>query len=202
MTNFANDYQKLFINPIANAEKKTGANIAKNLPVLQAAIDAVAKADISALRDNGTTDTKAFKAALVDWSFLAENQNRTHLYAIRQLVKADITIDAIAEKLAVKPVKSIAGIWGLFKPAKPAVRRPSGSGGNSELSEKTVSALAANIETGLATAVAKIMAANYGNMNSADIDAAIKDIAKAMLKDNDIPLAKYQAFKAAQKKAA
>ena len=88
MTNFANDYIALFIKPLATAEKKTSTKIAKNLPVLQAAMTAVQIADGKAKRLDKTVDTKAFKVALGEWVFLADNENRTHLYAIRQLIKS------------------------------------------------------------------------------------------------------------------
>ena len=206
MTNFANDYQKLFINPLATAEKKTSTNIAKNLPVLQAAMDAVKSADIAALRPDGTVDTKAFKAALGEWVFLADNENRTHLYAIRQLIKADISIDQIAEKLTVKPVKSIAGIWSThFKPKAGSGRNSAANGGNAGLagiSGKAIETINSNIETHLMTAAAKAMAANYGNLNAADIAEHIKAIAIAMLKDNGISQTQYKAFQQANKKAA
>ena len=205
MTNFANEYKTLFINPLANAEKKTGLNIAKNLPVLKAAMDAVKKADISAMRQNGTTDTKAFKAALADWSYLADNENRTHLYANRQLIKANISIDQIAEKLAAKPVKSIAGVWGLFKPAKPAARQSAANGGNAGIagiSGKAIETINSNIETHLMIAAAKAMSANYGNLNAADVAEHIKAIGIAMLKDNGISPTQYKAFQQANKKAA
>lgn len=205
MTNFANDYKKLFINPLANAEYKTSTNIAKNLPVLNAAMDAVKSADIAALRPDGTVDTKVFKSKLGEWVFLADNLNRTHLYANRQLIKNDITIDMIETKLREKPVKSIAGIWTThFKPKAGTGRNSAANGGNAGIagiSGKAIETINSNIETALMAATAKAMAANYGNLNSADIDAALKEIAAAMLKDNGIPIAKYQAFKAAQKKA-
>jgi len=203
MTNFANEYKTLFINPLANAEKKTGLNIAKNLPVLQAAMDAVKKADISALRQNGTTDTKAFKAALAEWAFLTDFENRTHLYANRQLIKANISIDQIAEKLAAKPVKSIAGVWGLFKPAKPAVRQSAANGGNAGGNSAAVNPAGVNIaKCHLIEAIQKITVDNYGAFNSADIQAALRDIGIAMLKDNGISENSYKEFQKLNKKAA
>jgi len=206
MTNFANDYQKLFINPLATAEKKTSTNIAKNLPVLQAAMAAVKSADIVAMRPDGTRDTDAFKAALAEWVFLADNQNRTHLYAIRQLIKANISIDQIAEKLTVKPVKSIAGIWSThFKPKAGSGRNSAANGGNAGLagiSGKAIETINSNIESALMAATAKAMAANYGNLNAADIAEHIKAIAIAMLKDNGISQTQYKAFQQANKKAA
>jgi len=206
MTNFANDYIALFIKPLATAEKKTSTNIAKNLPVLQAAMDAVKSADIAALRPDGTVDTKAFKAALGEWVFLADNENRTHLYAIRQLIKADISIDQIAEKLTVKPVKSIAGIWSThFKPKAGSGRNSAANGGNAGIagiSGKAIETINSNIESALMAATAKAMAANYGNLNAADIAEHIKAIAIAMLKDNGISQTQYKAFQQANKKAA
>jgi len=206
MTNFANDYQKLFINPQANADKKTSVNITKNLPVLNAAMAAVKSADISSMRQNGTRDTDTFKAALADWSFLADNKNRTHLYAIRQLIKANISIDQIAEKLAAKPVKSIAGVWSThFKPKAGNGRNSAANGGNAGIagiSGKAIETINSNIETHLMMAAAKAMAANYGNLNAADIAEHIKAIAIAMLKDNGISQTQYKAFQQANKKAA
>ena len=187
MTNFANDYQKLFINPVANAEYKTRLNITKNLPVLNAAMIAVQVADSKASRPNGTADTKAFKNILGEWVFLADNQNRTHLYAIRQLIKNDITIDMIETKLRDKPVKSIAGIWSThFKPKTGSGRNSAANGGNAGISGKAIETINSNIESALMTAAAKAMAANYGNLNAADIAEHIKNIAIAMLKDNGI----------------
>lgn len=206
MTNFANDYQKLFINPLANAEYKTRLNITKNLPVLDAAMDAVKSADIAALRPDGTVDTKIFKAWLGEWVFLADNQNRTHLYAIRQLIKNDITIDMIETKLRDKPVKSIAGIWSThFKPKAGSGRNSAANGGNAGIagiSGKAIETVNSNIETALIAAAAKAMSANYGNLNAADIAEHIKNIAIAMLKDNGISQAQYKAFQQANKKAA
>ena len=206
MTNFANDYQKLFINPLANAEYKTRLNITKNLPVLDAAMDAVKSADIAALRPDGTVDTKIFKAWLGEWVFLADNQNRTHLYAIRQLIKNDITIDMIETKLRDKPVKSIAGIWSThFKPKAGNGRNSAANGGNAGIagiSGKAIETINSNIESALMTAAAKAMAANYGNLNAADIAEHIKNIAIAMLKDNGISQTQYKAFQQANKKAA
>lgn len=206
MTNFANDYKKLFINPLANAEYKTRLNITKNLPILNAAMDAVKAADIAALRPNGTVDIKAFKAALGEWVFLADNQNRTHLYAIRQLIKNDITIDMIETKLRDKPVKSIAGIWSThFKPKAGNGRNSAANGGNAGIagiSGKAIETISSNIETALMTAAAKAMAANYGNLNAADIAEHIKNIAIAMLKDNGISQTQYKAFQQANKKVA
>jgi hypothetical protein len=206
MTNFANDYQKLFINPLATAEKKTSTNIAKNLPVLQAAMAAIKSADVAALRPDGSADTKAFKAKLGEWVFLADNQNRTHLYAIRQLIKNDITIDMIETKLRDKPVKSIAGVWSThFKPKAGSGRNSAANGGNAGLagiSGKAIETINSNIETHLMTAAAKAMAANYGNLNAADIAEHIKAIAIAMLKDNGISQTQYKAFQQANKKAA
>ena len=206
MSNFANDYKKLFINPLANAEKKTSVNIAENLPVLNAAIKAVSLADNKASRPNGTADTKAFKNILGEWVFLADNQNRTHLYAIRQLIKNDIPIDMIETKLRDKPVKSIAGIWSThFKPKAGSGRNSAANGGNAGIagtSEKAIETIASNIETALMTAAAKAMAANYGNLNAADIAEHIKNIAIAMLKDNGISQTQYKAFQQANKKAA
>ena len=206
MTNFANDYKKLFIDPQANAEKKTSVNIAKNLPVLDAAMDAVKAADIAALRPNGTVDTKAFKSELGDWVYIADNQNRTHLYAIRQLIKNDITIDMIETKLRDKPVKSIAGIWSThFKPKAGNGRTSAANGGNAGIagiSGKAIETINSNIETALMTAAAKAMAANYGNLNAADIAEHIKNIAIAMLKDNGISQTQYKAFQQANKKVA
>ena len=206
MTNFANDYQKLFINPLANAEYKTRLNITKNLPVLDAAMDAVKSADIAALRPDGTVDTKIFKAWLGEWVFLADNQNRTHLYAIRQLIKNDITIDMIETKLRDKPVKSIAGIWSThFKPKAGNGRNSAANGGNAGIagiSGKAIETINSNIESALMTAAAKAMSANYGNLNATDIAEHIKNIAIAMLKDNGISQTQYKAFQQANKKAA
>lgn len=206
MTNLANEYKILFINPVANAEHKTRLNITKNLPVLNAAMIAVQVADSKATRPDGTADTKAFKNILGEWVFIADNQNRTHLYAIRQLIKNDITIDMIETKLRDKPVKSIAGIWSThFKPKTGSGRNSAANGGNAGIagiSEKAIETINSNIESALMTATAKAMAANYGNLNAADIAEHIKNIAIAMLKDNGISQTQYKAFQQANKKAA
>ena len=203
MTNLANDYIALFIKPLATAEKKTSTNIAKNLPVLQAAMTAVQIADGKAKRPDGTVDTKAFKAALGEWVFLADNENRTHLYAIRQLIKADISIDQIAEKLTVKPVKSIAGIWGLFKPAKPVARQSAANGGNAGGNPEMVNPAGVNVsKCHLVDAIKKITVDNYGAFNSADVQAALRDIATAMLKDNGIKESSFKEFQKLNKRAA
>ena len=206
MTNFANDYIALFIKPLATAEKKTSVNITKNLPVLDAAMAAVKAADIAAMRADGTVDTKAFKNVLGDWVYIADNQNRTHLYAIRQLIKNDITIDMIETKLRDKPVKSIAGVWSThFKPKAGNGRNSAANGGNAGIagiSGKAIETINSNIESALMAATAKAMAANYGNLNAADIAEHIKAIAIAMLKDNGISQTQYKAFQQANKKAA
>lgn len=207
MSNSAIQYQQLFVNPTKNAEKKTQNNITKNPQIIGDAMIALKQATEKATRNNGTLDTAKRKTALGEWVFLTANENRSHLYALQQLIKANVTVEQIAEKQATKPVKSIAGIWDKhFKPKTANGRNSAANGGNAigngANTEKSIETLANNVETSLVGAVSKVMASNYGGMNSADIDAALRDIAKAMLKDNGISQNAFMEYRKLNRKAA
>lgn len=212
MKTSAIQYQQLFINPVFNAEKKTQNNITKNPQIIGDAMTALKQATEKATRNDGTLDTAKRKTALGEWVFLTANENRSHLYALRQLIKANVTVEQIAEKQAVKPVKSIAGIWDKhFKQKTTTGRNSAANGGNAggngaNGSSENVDFVEAcknrNMEY-LAGAIARMMAAsNYGGMNSADIDAALRDIAKAMLKDNGISQNAFMEYRKLNRKAA